>query len=56
MPHDPHFHDCPNVIAGKPCGGKASIPELGSVSVWRKKFLGLSSWSDPRNDLAKNTL
>jgi len=27
MPHDPHFHDCPNVIAGKPCGGKASIPD-----------------------------
>jgi hypothetical protein len=24
-PHDPHFHDCPNVIADKPCGGKASI-------------------------------
>jgi hypothetical protein len=24
MSHDPHFHDCPNVIAGKPCGGKAN--------------------------------
>jgi hypothetical protein len=24
-PHDPQFHDCPNVIAGKPCGGKASL-------------------------------
>jgi hypothetical protein len=21
--HDPHFHNCPNVIAGKPCGSKA---------------------------------
>lgn len=27
MPHDPHFHDCPYVVAGKPCGGKASIPD-----------------------------
>jgi hypothetical protein len=21
-PHDPHFHDCIHVIAGKPCGGR----------------------------------
>jgi hypothetical protein len=27
MAHDPRFHDCPNVIAGKPCGGRASIPD-----------------------------
>jgi len=27
MPHDPQFHDYPNVIVGKPCGGKASIPD-----------------------------
>jgi hypothetical protein len=27
-PHDySHVHDCPHVVAGKPCGGKASIPE-----------------------------
>jgi tRNA(Ile2) C34 agmatinyltransferase TiaS len=25
-PHDPHFYDCPNLVAGKPCGGKASLP------------------------------
>jgi hypothetical protein len=35
MPHDPHFHDCPQLIAGKPCGGKASIPDTQSRAAFK---------------------
>ena len=26
MSHDPRFHNCPHVIGGEPCQGKANFP------------------------------